>query len=99
MADFTLYLGNKNYSSWSLRAWLVLKQCGVPFADWLRGPLREWAENLLSESRLERDQLLDPAPIRAQWAEHLKGTNWGYPLWDVLMLNAWLEANPGVLAT
>jgi len=72
---------------------------GVPFADWLRGPLREWAENLLSESRLERDQLLDPAPIRAQWAEHLKGTNWGYPLWDVLMLNAWLEANPGVLAT
>ena len=69
---------------------------GVPFADWLRGPLRDWAENLLSESRLERDQLLDPRPIRERWIAHLAGTNWGYPLWDVLMLNAWLDANPGV---
>jgi asparagine synthase (glutamine-hydrolysing) len=69
---------------------------GVPFADWLRGPLRDWAENLLSESRLERDQLLDPVPIRERWTAHLAGTNWGYPLWDVLMLNAWLDANPGV---
>ncbi len=40
MADFTLYLGNKNYSSWSLRAWLVLKQCGVPFDEEVV-PLRE----------------------------------------------------------
>jgi asparagine synthase (glutamine-hydrolysing) len=69
---------------------------GVPFADWLRGPLRDWAESLLSEERLERDQLLDPVPIRERWTGHLAGTNWGYPLWDVLMLNAWLDANPGV---
>src|SRR5271156_6464717 len=40
MADFKLYLGNKNYSSWSLRAWLVLKQCGVPFDEEVV-PLRE----------------------------------------------------------
>jgi len=40
MADFTLYLGNKNYSSWSLRAWLVLKQCGVGFDEEVV-PLRE----------------------------------------------------------
>ena len=33
MADFTIYLGNKNYSSWSLRPWLVLKQTGVPFDE------------------------------------------------------------------
>lgn len=73
---------------------------GVPFDQWIRGPLRDWAENLLSEARLKRDQLLDPGPIRARWTEHLTGsTNWGYPLWDVLMLNAWLEANPGVSAT
>jgi len=71
---------------------------GVPFADWIRGPLRDWAENLLSESRLERDQLLDPLPIRERWTAHLAGTNWGYPLWNVLMLNAWLDANPGVSA-
>ena len=44
----------------------------------------------------ERYQLLDAAPIRARWNEHLAGENWGYPLWDVLMLNAWLDANPGV---
>ncbi len=33
MADFTIYIGNKNYSSWSLRAWLMLKAAGVPFAE------------------------------------------------------------------
>ena len=69
---------------------------GVPFDQWIRGPLRDWAENLLSESCFERYQLLDAAPIRARWNEHLAGENWGYPLWDVLMLNAWLDANPGV---
>jgi glutathione S-transferase len=40
MADYTLYLGNKNYSSWSLRAWLVMKQCGVAFDEEVV-PLRE----------------------------------------------------------
>jgi asparagine synthase (glutamine-hydrolysing) len=69
---------------------------GVPFDQWIRGPLREWAESLLSESRLNHDQLLDPRPIRERWTAHMAGTNWGYPLWNVLMLNAWLEANPGV---
>ncbi len=33
MSDLVLYVGNKNYSSWSLRPWLALKGCGVPFAD------------------------------------------------------------------
>src|SRR5215204_6990078 len=60
---------------------------GVPFDQWIRGPLREWAESLLSESRFERDQLLHAAPIRERWSAHLDGTNWGYPLWNVLMLN------------
>jgi asparagine synthase (glutamine-hydrolysing) len=69
---------------------------GVPFDQWIRGPLREWAEHLLSEARLDRHQLLDPKPIRERWEAHLAGTNWGYPLWNVLMLNAWLEANSGV---
>jgi asparagine synthase (glutamine-hydrolysing) len=69
---------------------------GVPFDQWIRGPLRDWAESLLSESRFARDQLLDPVPIRERWSAHLAGTNWGYPLWNVLMLHAWLDANPGV---
>ena len=69
---------------------------GVPFDQWLRGPLRDWAESLLSESRFARDQLLDAAPIRERWTAHLAGTNWGYPLWNVLMLHAWLDANSDV---
>ncbi|CCG43051.1 asparagine synthase (glutamine-hydrolyzing) [Magnetospirillum molischianum] len=63
---------------------------GVPIDAWLRGPLREWAEDLLSEASLRNHGLVDAAPIRAMWAEHLSGTrNWQYLLWDILMLQAW----------
>ena len=65
---------------------------GVPLDSWLRGPLREWAEELLDEQRLRREGYLHPAPIREKWAEHLSGKrNWQYPLWNVLMFQAWVE--------
>jgi asparagine synthase (glutamine-hydrolysing) len=65
---------------------------GVPVGEWLRGPLREWAEDLLDESRLRREGFLHSGPIRKLWAEHLSGrTNWQYHLWDVLMFQAWQE--------
>jgi asparagine synthase (glutamine-hydrolysing) len=65
----------------------------VPLDQWLRGPLREWAEHLLGPARLQQDGLLDARLVRQKWEEHLAGTrNWQYQLWDVLMLQAWLEA-------
>ena len=65
---------------------------GVPLDGWLRGPLKEWAEGLIQESRLKREGYLNPGPIREKWSEHLSGEkNWQYLIWNVLMFQAWLE--------
>ena len=65
----------------------------VPLEAWLRGPLRDWAEDLLSAEKLAADGLLDPQPIRACWQALLKGQGgMHYRIWDVLMFQAWLEA-------
>ena len=63
---------------------------GVPIDAWLRGPLREWAESLLAPARLASDGFVRVEPVRRAWREHLEGSrNWQYPLWTVLMLQAW----------
>jgi asparagine synthase (glutamine-hydrolysing) len=65
---------------------------GLPVGDWLRGPLREWAELLLGEDRLATEGFFNPEPIRNCWGEHLSGKyNRAYHLWDVLMFQSWLE--------
>ena len=65
---------------------------GVPIGEWLRGPLREWAESLLSQERLAREGFLRPDDVREKWEDHIAGRrNWQYLLWDVLMFEAWLE--------
>ncbi|AUR53124.1 asparagine synthase (glutamine-hydrolyzing) [Aquella oligotrophica] len=69
---------------------------GIPIDDWLRKDLREWSESLLDETRLNKQGLLNPKPIRNCWLKHLSGESWGYPLWNILMLQAWIDANPDV---
>ncbi len=65
---------------------------GIPIDAWLRGPLREWAENLLSESRLREGGYFEPQAVRAVWRSHLSGgQNLQYLLWGILCFEAWRE--------
>jgi asparagine synthase (glutamine-hydrolysing) len=66
---------------------------GIPLADWLRGPLRAWAEALIDAPRLNNEGYLLAAEIRKRWDEHQSGArNWQGPLWNVLMFQSWLSA-------
>jgi asparagine synthase (glutamine-hydrolysing) len=63
---------------------------GIPLADWLRGPLRPWAEERLSEAALDAGGLVNPAPVRAAWEAHIAGrADHAHRLWAVLMLEDW----------
>lgn len=64
----------------------------VPLDAWLKGPLRDWAETLLSEERLSRRGWIDPTPVRRAWKDHLAGRGArAEALWGVCMLEAWAE--------
>ena len=66
---------------------------GIPLGQWLRGPLRPWAESLLDENRLSTEGYFHASPIRKNWAEHLAGrSDRSSSLWPILMFQAWLEA-------
>jgi len=66
---------------------------GIPVGQWLRGPLREWAEELLKTERLLYDGYFYPDPIRTKWQEHLSGKfDHSSSLWTVLMFQSWLDA-------
>ncbi|WMI98302.1 asparagine synthase (glutamine-hydrolyzing) [Pseudomonas chlororaphis subsp. aurantiaca] len=65
---------------------------GIPLHDWLRGPLRDWAESLLDSHRLVSEGFFKPELIRAVWEKHLRGQgNYQQQLWPVLMFQAWLD--------
>ena len=64
----------------------------IPLHEWLRGPLKDWAEELLDEQKLKEDNFFNPAQIRIKWREHLSGKrNWQYHIWIILMFQAWKE--------
>jgi asparagine synthase (glutamine-hydrolysing) len=69
---------------------------GMPVGDWIRGPLREWAESLLDAAALAREGTFDAARVRERWRMHLNGeTRSGEGLWRILMFRAWqAEAHP-----
>jgi asparagine synthase (glutamine-hydrolysing) len=70
----------------------------LPLSTWLRGPLRDWAEDLLDPGCIRQEGLLDPDPIRVKWDEHLAGRRDRVDhLWPVLMFRSWLKSrDPGV---
>jgi asparagine synthase (glutamine-hydrolysing) len=68
------------------------KGFSVPLHDWLRGPLRDWTEDLLDEKRVRDEGYLEAAPLRAAWATHRRGDlNLQFPLWNALMFESWLR--------
>ena len=68
------------------------KGFSIPLAQWLRGPLKDWAENLLSEKRLVNEGYFNPKPIRKAWEQHITGkADNALKLWSILMFQAWLE--------
>jgi asparagine synthase (glutamine-hydrolysing) len=62
----------------------------VPVGEWIRGPLREWAEDLLEELRMRTDGWLDADLVGARWRDHLSGKRDSTSaLWAILMFQAW----------
>jgi asparagine synthase (glutamine-hydrolysing) len=106
IVEFALQLPNsfklrRNQNKWLLRK--VLERFvpaslfdrpkmgfSVPISDWLRGPLRDWAESLLDVATVRTQGLLDPVLVRRMWDEHVEGQrDWGHVLWNLTMLQAW----------
>lgn len=71
---------------------------GIPVGEWIKGPLRPWAEALLDPSRLADEGYFDPAIVQRRWHDHLSGQRNSTPaLWAILMFQAWLADQKGAL--
>ena len=67
---------------------------GIPINEWLKGSLREWAEELLNEQKLKEQGYFDAIKIREKWMQHQSGkSNWQHQIWNILMFQSWLEEN------
>ena len=68
------------------------KGFSVPMAAWLRGPLKQWAEELIDPKRIERDGYFNSSLVQKKWKEHLSGKkNWENLLWNILIFQLWLN--------
>jgi asparagine synthase (glutamine-hydrolysing) len=66
----------------------------LPLSDWLRGPLKDWAESLINKERLDDEGILNSKIVSKRWHEHQSGNNdWSNQLWSILMFQLWLEKN------
>mgnify|MGYP002701173802 FL=1 len=66
----------------------------VPIGEWLRGPLRDWAEDLLDQKRIESEGFFNPQPIQDVWNQHLsRRFDWTDKIWSILMFQLWLRKN------
>jgi asparagine synthase (glutamine-hydrolysing) len=64
----------------------------IPIGEWIKGPLRPWADDLLDPSRMASDGYFDPAIVQRRWRDHLSGLRDSTPaLWAVLMFQSWLR--------
>jgi asparagine synthase (glutamine-hydrolysing) len=62
----------------------------VPIAEWLRGPLRDWVEDLISKASLDLHGLLKYGTVQQCWREHLNGQrDWSSAIWDVVTFQSW----------
>ena len=65
---------------------------GIPLGSWLRGPLKDWAGDLLSQNTIKNQNYFEYGPIEQCWKEHLSGKhNWSTSLWSILMFQEWLS--------
>ncbi len=68
------------------------KGFSMPLGQWLKGPLRGWAEDLLNPEKIMEDGILNSVPINRKWKEHVDGvTKWDAQLWSVLTFQAWIR--------
>jgi asparagine synthase (glutamine-hydrolysing) len=69
----------------------------IPVDSWLRTGLKEWGSDLINSDRIKKEGYLIGDAVKKRWDEHLKGThNWQYPLWNILMFQAWLDELPNL---